>query len=98
MAPTVDTQQTEHYHHIFYYVALANKHDNTLYINATGTFPYQSLEGNQAMLIAYDYQSNTILIEPMKNFESPTILAAFQKHFKYLEKKGFKPTFSVLDI
>ena len=33
----------------------------------------------------------------MKSFDSPSILATFQKHFKYLESKGFKPTYNVLD-
>ena len=49
------------------------------------------------MLVAYDYQTNAILVEPVKSFDSPSILAAFQKHFRYLEGKGFKPTFNVLD-
>jgi len=49
------------------------------------------------MLVVYDYQTNAILVEPMKSFDSPSILAAFQKHFKYLERKGFKPIFNVLD-
>ena len=28
-------------HHVFYYAALADKHDNTLYLDGTGIFPYQ---------------------------------------------------------
>ena len=92
-----ETPDTAAAHHIFCYAALADKHANILYLDATGTFPYQSIDRNQAMLVAYDYTTNVILVEPMKNFESNTICAAFQKTFKYLESKGYKPTFNVLD-
>ena len=49
------------------------------------------------MLVVYDYTTNTILIEPVKNFESTTICAAYEKVFKYLESKGRKPIFNILD-
>jgi len=32
--------------HVFWYAELADKHTNILYTDATGTFPYQSLDGN----------------------------------------------------
>jgi len=72
-------------------------HDNIPYLDTSGTFPYQSIDGNPAMLVAYDYTTNTIFVEHMKNFESKTICAAFQKQFKYLESKGYKLNFNVLD-
>ena len=84
-------------HRVFCYAALADKHDNTLYLDGTGIFSYQSIYDNQAMLVAYDYTTTAILVEPMKNFESNTICTAFSKTFKYLESKGFKPTCNVLD-
>jgi len=46
MDTPVGTQHSDQVHHVFCYAALADKHTNTLYIDATGTFPYQSLDGN----------------------------------------------------
>ncbi|NCG02080.1 MAG: hypothetical protein GWP22_01255, partial [Actinomycetales bacterium] len=83
--------------HVFCFAALADRHGKTLYIDGTGTFPFQSLDGNQAMLVFYEYTSNAILVEPIPNFESASIVNAFSRQFKYLEDKGFKPTFNVLD-
>jgi len=90
-------KHNETVNHVFCYAALADKHANTLYTDATSTFPYQSIDGNQDMLVAYDYSSNAILVEPMKNFESETICTAFTTIFKTLETRGLKPTFNVLD-
>jgi hypothetical protein len=47
--------------------------------------------------VAYDYTTNAILVRPIKDREAPTIVAAFEDVFGYLEDKGFKPRFNVLD-
>ena len=36
------------------------------YIDLTGRFPYKSSRGNEYILIAYNYDGNTILAEPLK--------------------------------
>jgi len=61
------------------------------------TVLYQSIDGNQAMIVTYDYSSNAILVEAMKNFKSGTICTAFTSIFKTLENRGINPTFNVLD-
>ena len=89
--------QADGHNHIFCFAALTDKYANTVYLDLTGKFPYMSLDGNQAILVVYDYTTNAILVEPVKNFESSTICAAYEKVFTYLESKGFKPQFNVLD-
>ena len=68
--------------HLFCYAALADKQENTVYMDLTGRFPYTPLNGNQCMLVVYDYTTNTILVEPIENFESKTICDAYAKAFK----------------
>ena len=64
---------TETTSHVFFYAALDDKHTTTLYTYAADTFPYQSLYGNQATLVANDYTSNAILVESFKNSRSGTM-------------------------
>jgi hypothetical protein len=54
-------------HAVFSDIGLADKHNNVVYTDLTGAFPVTSLAGNKYMLILYDYDSNSILVEPMKN-------------------------------
>ena len=49
------------------------------------------------MFVLYDYGTNAILVEPIKNFKSSTIVTAYNTIFQYLKNKGFKPEFNVLD-
>ena len=49
------------------------------------------------MLIVYDYTSNSILIETMKNLEAETICETYKKIYNTLKEKGFEPMFNVLE-
>ena len=44
------------------------------YIDLTGRFPHQSSRGNKYVFVAYKYNKNAILVEPMKNREADTII------------------------
>ena len=82
---------------IFCCAALADRNENTVYMDMTGKFPHRSINGNQCMLVVYDYATNAILVEAIKNFESNTICEAYKKVHKYLESKGRRPRFNILD-
>eukprot|EP00956_Cyclotella_meneghiniana_P039503 scaffold172759_cov23-Cyclotella_meneghiniana.AAC.1 len=56
-----------------------------------------SLENKQYIFVAYDYTTNAIIVRAIPNREAPTIVNAFEDVFSYLESKGFKPKFNVLD-
>ena len=82
---------------VFCFAALADKQTGTLYTDATGALPAQSLDGNQYYLIAYDYDTNYIFAIPIDSQSDEAIIGAFEKVFEQLEEKGYKPTFNVTD-
>jgi hypothetical protein len=56
-----------------------------------------SLDGTQYFLVAYDYTINTILVRPVKDLESATIIKAFDSIFQELKQKGFQPQLNITD-
>ena len=46
------------------------------YWDLAGRFPYRSAQGNQYIMIAYHVDSNAILLQPLKNRESDSIITA----------------------
>jgi hypothetical protein len=49
-----------------------------IYTDQTGRFPVVSSKGNKYIMILYDYDSNAILAQPIKDRTAPEILKAFQ--------------------
>ena len=49
------------------------------YIDLTGRFPYRSAKGNEYLFVAYHFDGNAILAEPIKNRESLAIVTAWEK-------------------
>ena len=68
-----------------------------IYTNQTGCFPVTSSHGIQYVLVLYDYDSNTILTEQLKNREGTEILRGYEKLHTYLVSKGFRPRTHWLD-
>ena len=82
---------------IFFYAALADKKEGTLYTDATRAFPEMSLDGKQYFFVAYDYNTNYIFALPIANVQDKTFIKAFDKIFTKLTEKGHKPTFNVTE-
>jgi hypothetical protein len=68
-----------------------------IYTDQTGRFPVTSSQGNQYILVLYDYDTNSILTEPLKNRTGTEILRTYQKSHHYLTLQGFKPQTQWLD-
>ena len=68
-----------------------------MYTDTTGALPTISLDGHQYYFIAYDYDSNYIFGEPIKDIKDATLVEAFQKVFETLENRVLKPTSNVTD-
>jgi hypothetical protein len=49
-----------------------------IYTDQTGEFPVVSIRGNKYIMILYDYDSNAILAQPIKDRTAPELLKAFQ--------------------
>ena len=50
----------------------------TGYVDLTGRFPYPSSQGNQYIMVMYDYDSNAIIAEPIRNRQAANIRNAFE--------------------
>jgi hypothetical protein len=68
-----------------------------LYTDQTGRFPVVSSKGNKHIMILYDYDSNAILAQPMKDRTAPELLKAFQVMEQELVARGLKPKLMKLE-
>jgi hypothetical protein len=73
---------------LFCFAAFADKHIGTLYNNLTGSFPFQSLEGNICFLMVYHYKTNAILALPISGFSDKIIFATYKQQYEMLESRG----------
>jgi hypothetical protein len=68
-----------------------------IYTDQTGRFPVVSSKGNKYIMIVYDYDSNAILAQPIKDRRAPELLKAFQIMEQELVARGLKPKLMKLD-
>ena len=67
------------------------------YMDLTGRFPYKSSRGNEYIMVAYCYDGNAILAQPLKNREAKSIVDAWTVINDRLTKVGLKPKSYMLD-
>jgi hypothetical protein len=67
-----------------------------VYGDLTGRFPIQSSSGHKYILTLYDYASNTISTEPMKNRTDGEMIRAYTSLHKQLINAGLKPELQVI--
>jgi hypothetical protein len=68
-----------------------------IYTDQTGRFVVPSSNGNNYLMILYDYDSNAILAEPMRNCTGKSILKAFETLQTRLVTAGLTPKLHRLD-
>jgi hypothetical protein len=68
-----------------------------IYTDQIGIFPVVSSKGNKYIMILYDYDSNAILAQPIKDRTAPELLRAFQVMEQELVARGLKPKLMKLD-
>jgi hypothetical protein len=68
-----------------------------IYTDQTGRFPVVSSKGNKYIMILYDYDSNAILAQPIKDRTAPELLKAFKFMEQELVARGLKPKLMKLD-
>jgi hypothetical protein len=79
----------------FVYVATVDA--GQLYTDQTGRFPVLSSRGNKYTMILYDYDSNVILVQPIKDRTAPELFKAFQFMEQELVARGLTPKLMKLD-
>ena len=80
-----------------FYIIFNLEKDATSYTDLTGRFPHQSSRGNNYIFLAYNYDSNAILVEAIPNRETATIIAAWKKTHDRLQRNGVATKHYVLD-
>ena len=99
--PLDDTQPTplpkHNRTHACYAAVIDFKPTGQTYSDQTGKFPVTSSSGNAYLFILYDYDSNAILAEPIKNRSAESILEAYKICHARLSKAGLKPKLHRLD-
>jgi hypothetical protein len=68
-----------------------------IYTDQTGIFPVVSSKGNKYIMILYDYDSNVILAQPIKDRTAPELLKAFQVMEQALVARVLRPKLMKLD-
>jgi hypothetical protein len=79
------------------YVYAATIDAGQIYTDQTGRFPVVSSKGNKYFMILYDYDSNAILAQPIKDRTAPELLRAFHVMEQELVAQGLKPKLMRLD-
>jgi hypothetical protein len=79
----------------FVYAATINA--GQIYTDQRGRFPVVSSKGNRYIMILYDYDSNAILAQPIKDRMAPELLRAFQVMEQELVARGLTPKLMKLD-
>jgi hypothetical protein len=79
------------------FVYAATIDSGQIYTDQTGKFPVVSRKGNKYIMIVYDYDSNAILAQPIKDRTAPELLKAFQVMEQELVDRGLKPKLMKLD-
>ena len=67
------------------------------YGDFTGAFPFKSSRGSKYLYILYSYNSNAILVEPLKTRQAVEIKKAWEKLYQQLTQHGHKMSNFLLD-
>ena len=68
-----------------------------IYTDPTGRFLVPSIKGNEYILCGYDYDSNHVFAEPMKNRKKASQIKAVTTITRKLKAAGLRPNFHILD-
>eukprot|EP00957_Ditylum_brightwellii_P207512 15353315-Ditylum_brightwellii.AAC.1 len=63
---------------VYLVLKLADEFDHTIYTDLTGTFLVTSQVGNKYVMVAYDYDSNSIIAVPVPNCSDSALTKAIK--------------------
>ena len=97
---TIATKLNERTNNLF--LQICTPHDNILlkqkaYMDSTGRFPHQSSRGASYLFVLYNYDTNAILIEPLKSRQAGEFTKAFKKCSSQLAKNLVLPKLLIMD-
>ena len=92
--PTPITTRT----HTIYAAILDRKQPTgNSFSDLTGRFPIQSNRGANYIFVLYDYDSNAIIVRPLRNHSAQEIQRVFTSVHAYLVARGLRPRLHTLD-
>ena len=90
-------QREENTNFSFAAIGLANPDPGKLYTDLTGHLPVTSNRVTQYTLILYVYDTNPILVEPIKTIVDADMLRAYDVLYEKLENSGQAPILNIMD-
>ena len=91
----ISDPSNERTHHCF--AAVFEPAAGQIHTDQTGRFVVASTSGNNYILVLYDYDSNSILVEPLRSRTGPCILAGYRVLHSRLVAAGLRPKLQRLD-
>ena len=70
---------------------------NTLFSDQTGQFPTRSKKGNKYIMVLVEIDSNSILVEPIKNLTDVELTIAYHTRMLRLKQAGIIPQKHILE-
>ena len=84
--------------HALYVATISyNQPTGKLYTDLTGRFPVQSSRGHKYILVAYNFDSNSIHVRPLKSRHDNDTIQAYEDIYNMLKQRGQKPLLHWLD-
>jgi hypothetical protein len=95
LAPAITNGKQTH----FVYAAVLDIPIETgqIYTDQTGNFPNVLQWGNKYLMVLYDYDSNSILVEPLRNCTDAQMITAYDRLVEWLTWAGLKLRLQRLD-
>ena len=93
----IDKEQEKNCGEVYLMMLEIRRMNGTIYTDLTGAFPVTSARGNKLIYIAYSYDANGILWEPMKSKNDSEMSRVFKTVYEKLENIGIKPKFHIMD-
>ena len=90
-----DTDTIRKYEYMYSITTMTPK--DTTYGDLTGRFPCKSTQGNQYVMVVYDYNANVIWGRAIKNRQAATITSAWKELRDMFTVVGHRPTHYVMD-
>ncbi len=92
-----DVPQEPHNTRMHFVFMVINEINANLFNDQTGCFPITSKHGHVYVIVFYIFLTNTICSIPIKNCSKEELLCAYDKIYKWLTLRGFKPLLHKLD-
>ena len=97
MASPTPLENGHHTHAMYATTICYNEPTGKLYTDLTGRFPVQSSRGHKYILVAYNFDSNSIHVKPLKSRHDHDTIKAYEEIYTMLTSRGLKPQLHWLD-